>query len=48
MVRTPEDMLLLGQYIEGGHYFDTEYRTFAKRQGVQEEGVLATPGEETE
>lgn len=29
MVRTPEEMLLLGQYIEGQHYFDTEYRTYA-------------------
>lgn len=48
MVRTPGDMLLLGEYIEGKHYYDTEYRAFAKQQGVQEQGVLVTPGEATE
>ena len=48
MVRTPEDMLLLGKYIEGKHYFDTEYRTFAEQQGVPEKVLLVTPGEETE
>ena len=48
MVRTPEDMLLLGRYIEGKHYYDTEYRVFARQQGVQEQGILVTPGEKTE
>jgi thioredoxin-related protein len=48
MIRTPEEMLLLGEYIEGRHYFDTEYRTFAQQQGMQGKDVLATPGEETE
>jgi thioredoxin-related protein len=48
MIRTPDEMLLLGQYIEGQHYYDTEYRVFAKQQGVAEQGVLATPGEESE
>ena len=48
MIRTPEEMLLLGEYIEGRHYFDTEYRTFARQQGLQEKGILVTPGEESE
>ena len=48
MVRTPDDMLLLGRYIEGKHYYDTEYRVFARQQGVQEQGILVTPGEKTE
>ena len=48
MIRTPHEMLLLGKYIEGKHYYDTEYRVFAQRQGLQDEGVLATPGAETE
>jgi thioredoxin-related protein len=48
MVRTPEEMLLLGEYIEGRHYFDTEYRTYARQKGMQEKGVLVTPGEESE
>ena len=48
MIKTPDEMLLLGKYIEGKHYYDTEYRVFARRQGLQDEGVLATPGVETE
>jgi thioredoxin-related protein len=48
MVRTPAEMLLLGEYIEGRHYFDTEYRTYARQKGMQEKGVLVTPGEQTE
>jgi thioredoxin-related protein len=48
MVRSPAEMLLLGEYIEGKHYFDTEFRTFAKSRGMQRDGILMTPGEETE
>ena len=48
MIKTPDEMVLLGEYIEGEHYFDTEYRVFARRQGLQDEGVLATPGADTE
>lgn len=48
MVRTPEEMLLLGEYIEGRHYYDTEYRKFARQKGMQEKDVLVTPGEESE
>lgn len=48
MIRTPQEMLMLGKYIEDKHYYDTEYRKFAKQQGMKNEGVLVTPGEETE
>ncbi len=48
MIRTPEEMLLLGEYIEDQHYFDTEFRAYARQQGLQQKGVLVTPGEETE
>lgn len=48
MIKTPQEMLLLGKYIEGKHYYDTEYRVFAQQQGWQDNGVLTTPGEETE
>lgn len=47
MIRTPEEMLLVGEYIEGRHYFDLEYRTFAKQRGMTGDGILATPGETT-
>ncbi len=48
MIRTPEEMLLLGRYIEEKHYYDTEYRVFATQQGLGQQDVLVTPGEETE
>ena len=48
MIKTPHEMLLLGKYIDGKHYYDTEYRVFARQQGLQDQGVLVTPGEETE
>ena len=48
MLRTPDDMLLLGRYIEGRHYYDTEFRVYAQRQGMKDEGMLVTPGEKTE
>ena len=48
MVRTPEEMLLLGEYIEGRHYYDTEFRTYARQMGMKQKDVLVTPGEESE
>ena len=48
MIRTPEEFLLIGEYIEGGHNFDTEYRVFAKQRGMTDEGVLLTPAEDSE
>ena len=47
MVKTPEEFLVMGEYIIGKHYFDTEYRVFAKQQGLlQAEDTLITPAEE--
>ena len=44
MVKTPEEFLLLGKYIEDEHYFDTEYHVFLESQGLQNMGdILITP-----
>ena len=44
MIRTPEEFLLLGEYIEDEHYYDTEYEVFSKSRGMQTTGeVLITP-----
>ena len=44
MIKTPEEFLLLGEYIEGKHYFDTEYEVFSKAQGMLDSGdILVTP-----
>jgi hypothetical protein len=41
--------MLLGEYIEGKHYFDTEFKVFAKARGLKnEDGVLMTPAADTE
>lgn len=49
MIRTPAEFLLLGEYIEGRHYHDTEYREFAKSRGMSDEdGISTTPAKETE
>ena len=47
MIKTPEQMLLVGRYIDEKHYYDTEFQKFAQQQGMQNEGMLSTPGEET-
>jgi len=47
MVKTPEEFLVVGEYIVGKHYFDTEYKVFAKKQGLlQAEDTLTTSAEE--
>jgi thioredoxin-related protein len=49
MVKTPEEFLLLGEYIDGRHYFDLEFRVFAERRGMEkEEGAYVTPAGESE
>jgi thioredoxin-related protein len=35
MIKTPEEFLLLGKYIEDEHYFDTEYEVFLNAQGFE-------------
>jgi thioredoxin-related protein len=49
MVKTPEEFLVLGEYIEGKHYFDTEYEVFAAQHGQEKrEKILVTPAGESE
>jgi thioredoxin-related protein len=49
MVKTPEEFMLLGEYIEGKHYFDTEYEVFATQRGHDKrEKILMTPAGESE
>ena len=48
MVRTPEEFLLLGEYIEGKHFYDTEFGVFARSRGIQRDGAMVTPAEESE
>lgn len=48
MVKTPEEMLLIGEYMEGRHYLDLEYQTFAQQRGMTGDGALATAGETTQ
>jgi thioredoxin-related protein len=49
MVRTPEEFLILGEYIEGKHYLDTEYEVFASKRGRHDnDAVLVTPAGESE
>lgn len=44
MIKTTEEFLLLGKYIEDKHYYDTGYEVFLLSQGaVIEDEVLATP-----
>jgi len=47
-VRTVEEFMLIGQYIEGRHYFDTEFRIFADAQGNLMEPAPATPAAATD
>jgi thioredoxin-related protein len=47
MVKTPEEFLMIGKYITGKHYFDTEFEVFASRQGLQAGQVLVTPMDES-
>jgi len=35
MVKSPQEFLVMGEYITDGHYFDTEYKVFAKKQDLQ-------------
>lgn len=48
MVKTPEEFLVMGEYIVGKHYFDTEYQVFARKQGqLQTDDQQITPSEES-
>ena len=43
MVKTAEEFLVMGKYIAGKHYFDTEFEVFARQQGLKSREVLVTP-----
>jgi len=44
MIRTPEEFLLLGEYIVDKHYYDTEFEIFLRSKGAQiSNEVLSTP-----
>jgi thioredoxin-related protein len=44
MIRTPEEFLLLGKYIEDERFFDTEYEVFYREQRHREPSeMLTTP-----
>jgi thioredoxin-related protein len=46
MVKTPEEMLLIGEYIEGEHHFDTEYEVFYRQRTQHSRNkILTTPHE---
>jgi len=49
MVKSPEEFLLIGKYIESGRYLDMEFADYARQQGlVPAARPLATPASETE
>lgn len=47
MVKTPEEFLMMGEYIVDGHYFDTEFSVFAEKRGLHEQETLVTPMNES-
>jgi len=49
MLKTADEFLLLGEYIEGKHYYRIEFKTFAKARGLQnEDEILITPHADSE
>jgi len=49
MLKTADEFLLLGEYIESKRYYDTEFKAFAKSRGVQnEDEILITPHADSE
>ncbi len=44
MIKTPREFLLLGEYIEDKHYYDTEFEVFLASKGTPiDHEILATP-----
>lgn len=49
MIRTAEELLTLGEYVEGKHHFSMEFKTYAIERGMQnKDDVLMTPAGESE
>jgi thioredoxin-related protein len=48
MVKSPEEFLVMGEYIVDGHYLDTEFRVFEKTKGLEDNvDTLVTPMQES-
>lgn len=48
MVKTAEELLMMGEYIVGKHYFDTEFKVYAGMHGLQDAGgALVTPAQKS-
>ena len=49
LTKTPEEFLVLGDYIAGKHHYLMEFRTYAAQRGLQEkDSALVTPAGESE
>jgi thioredoxin-related protein len=48
MVRTVDEFMLIGRYIEGEHYFDTEFDRFAREQGEPPGDAPFSPADATD
>ena len=49
MIRTAEELLLLGEYIAGKHHYRMEFKTYAMAQGMQvQEDILVMPAGESQ
>ena len=49
MIRTAEELLLLGEYIEGKHHYGMEFKTYSQQRGMRDkEDILITPAGESE
>jgi len=49
MIATPEEFLLLGEYIAGEHYYRMEFKTYAEQHNMRDEAdILMTPARENE
>jgi len=48
MIRTAEELLILGEYIEGKHHYGMEFKTYTRERGMQEDDDLfMTPAGES-
>jgi thioredoxin-related protein len=48
MVKTAEEFIMMGEYITGKHYFDTEFKVYAGKRGLQTPGAaLVTPAQKS-
>lgn len=48
MVKTAEEFIMMGEYIEGKHYFDTEFKVYAAKRGLRNPGAaLVTPAQKS-